>query len=207
MIHKQTRRGLWDIECRSPFIISDVAGFVKKFGNILIGDKLPYSKFKELPEIAKSFIIGGGEIKWQTQWENLVTNAGLDYSLDVALSGGSQISTWYVGLINGSPTIAAADTMSSHSGWTENTNYSESTRVTWSDGGVSSQSVTNSASKADFTCNSDSQTIAGAFLTSVSTKGGTSGTLYAAGEFASAKSLDTGDTLSVTATFTAADGS
>lgn len=147
-----------------------------------------------------------GRVKWREAWQNLVVNAGLDHLLDVALSGATQITTWYVGLINGaSPTIAAGDTMASHAGWTENQNYTEATRPAWTDGGVSGQSVDNSASKATFSIDTNSQTIGGAFLVSDSTKGGTTGTLYAAGTFSSAKSADNGDTLEVQATFTSAD--
>jgi hypothetical protein len=145
-------------------------------------------------------------LKWVEDFENLVVNVGLDHLLDVTLSAATQVATWYLSLINGaSPTIAAGDTMASHAGWTENQNYSEAVRQTWIDGGVSGQSVSNSASPATFTCNTDGQTIGGAFLTSGNAKGGTTGTLYAAGTFASAKSLDTNDTLDVTATFTMAD--
>lgn len=147
-----------------------------------------------------------GKIKWTDKIENLVTNAGLDHALDAVLSAGTQITTWYVGLTDGTPTVAAGDTMSSHAGWAEVTAYTESVRQTWTDGGVSSQSVDNSASTADFSINSNSTTVGGAFLTSNSTKSGTTGTLFAVGAFSAGdKSLDSGDTLSVTATYTAAD--
>ena len=64
-----------------------------------------------------------GNVKWTDVIENLVTNAGLNHLLDVALSGASQITSWYVGLTDGTPTPAAADTLASHSGWTEVTDY------------------------------------------------------------------------------------
>lgn len=146
-----------------------------------------------------------GNVKWTEEWDNLVTNEGLNYALDSALSGGTPITTWYVGLTQGSPTAAAADTMSSHAGWTEQTGYDEAARQTWVDGGVSSQSVSNSASVATFTITSGSTTIGGAFLVSVNTKGGSTGTLYAVGAFTGGnKTLGAADTLDVTATFTAA---
>lgn len=144
-----------------------------------------------------------GRIKWTDYIDNLVTNGGKNYLLDVGLSAGTQISTWYVGLTDGTPTTDATDSMSSHAGWVEVTAYDEAARVTWTDGGVSSQSVSNSASTADFTISTNSTTVGGAFLTSVNTKGGTTGTLYAVGAFSAGdKALDDGDTLSVTATFT-----
>ena len=145
-----------------------------------------------------------GNVKWKEDIENLVVNTGLDYLLDAGLSGGTQISTWYVGLTDDSPTIAAGDTSASHAGWAEATGYSESVRQTWTDAGVSSQSVTNSASKATFSINA-SDTIGGAFLISESTKGGTSGTLYAVGAFSADRGVVDTDSLEVTATFTMAD--
>lgn len=143
-----------------------------------------------------------GNIKWTDDFSNLVTNEGLDHLLDVTLSGATQDTTWFVGLTDGTPTVAAGDTLASHAGWTEVTAYSGD-RKAWTDGGVASQSVDNSASGAEFTINADSTTIGGAFLSGAET--GTTGVLYAAGAFSAGnKSLDTSDTLTVTATFTAA---
>lgn len=146
-----------------------------------------------------------GNIKWTDVIENLVTNAGLNHLLDVTLSGATQVTSWYVGLTDGTPTVDAGDTAASHDGWTEVTAYDEATRVAWSDGGVSNQSVSNSGSPAEFTISTNSTTVGGAFLISNSTKGGSTGTLYAVGAFSAGdKILDDGDTLAVTATFTAA---
>ena len=145
-----------------------------------------------------------GKLKWAEDFDNIVVNEGLNHLLDSSLAGQTQITSWYVGL-KGSGTPAAADTMASHSSWTEDQNYSEGTRQTWTpNGAASSQSVTNSSAKATFSINANT-TIHGAFLTSNSTKGGTSGKLYAAGNFASSKTLGAGDQLLVTATFTTAD--
>lgn len=147
-----------------------------------------------------------GNLKWRDVSHNLVTNAGENYGADVTLSGGSQITTWYVGLMAASPTPADADTMSSHAGWTEFTAYDESVRQTWTDAGPSGGVVTNTASTADFTVSTNSSSIGGAFLTSDSTKSGTSGTLFSAVAFSGGnKAADDGDTLSVTYQFTFAD--
>lgn len=146
-----------------------------------------------------------GKIKWTDEWENIVVNAGLDYLLDVGLSGAAATTAWFVGLTDGTPTVAAGDTMAVHAGWVEVTAYTEAARVAWVDGGVSGQSVDNSAATATFSINANGTVIGGAFLTSVNTKGGTTGTLYAAGAFTALdKTLDSGDTLDVTATFTQA---
>jgi hypothetical protein len=145
-----------------------------------------------------------GKEKWRDVIHNLVVNVGLDHLLDVALSGGTPDTTWFVGLTDGTPTVAAADTMASHSGWVEVTAYDEANRVPWVEAGVSSQVITNSASPAVFTISSDSTTIGGAFLAADNTKGGSSGILMAAGAFSAGdKTLDDNDTLDVTLSITA----
>ena len=142
---------------------------------------------------------------WVQEFDNLVVNAGLDDSLDKHLKGSSYTAAWYVGLTDGTPTPAAGDTMGSHGGWAEVEDYDEATRQTLTLGSVSGQSVSNTASKAAFTIDSNNTTIGGAFITTVNTKGGSTGILYGVGAFtAGDKTLDDDDTLNVTATFTAA---
>lgn len=146
-----------------------------------------------------------GKEKWREDISNLVVNAGLDHALDSTLAGGTQIATWYVGLTDGTPTVAAGDTMSSHAGWTEVTAYSEAVRQTFTAGAVSGQSVDNSASTADFSINGTT-TVGGCFITSVNTKSGTTGTLFSVGAFSGGdRSASNGDTLQVTYTLTSAD--
>lgn len=148
----------------------------------------------------------GGKILWRDGFENIITNEGLDHFLDVALSGGTQISSWFIGLTDGTPTVAAGDTMASHAGWAEVVAYDEAARQAWTDGGVSSQSVGNGASPATFTISTNSTDIGGGFLTSNDTKSGTTGVLFSAGAFTGGdKSLDDNDTVDVTCTVTAAD--
>ncbi len=99
----------------------------------------------------------------------------------------------------------AADTMSSHAGWTEVTAYDEATREALTLGTVSGQSVDNSASKASFSINADSTVIGGCFVATNNTKGGTTGVLYSIGAFTGGnKQADNGDTLNVTWTGTMA---
>lgn len=142
-----------------------------------------------------------GQEKWRETAHNLITNQGLNHILDVVLHGSTAVSPWYVGLKNtGDP--AAGDTLASHSGWTENSNYTGN-RQEYVEAAASSQSTTNSSNKASFPITSDSQSIYGAFLASVAT--GTSGTLLCVANFSSAKSADNGDTLEVTYTISAAD--
>lgn len=143
-----------------------------------------------------------GRLKWRDRVDNLVVNTGLDDMLDKYWKGSSYSAAHYVGLTDGTPTVAAGDTMASHAGWTEVTDYDEATRETLTLGSVASQSVDNSASKASFSINGTA-TVGGAFIATNSTKGGSSGTLVAGGAFAGGdKSVADGDTLNVTVTAT-----
>ena len=146
-------------------------------------------------------------LKWVAESKNLVVNVGLQYMAGVALTSTAQITSWYVGLYGAaaSNTPAAGDTMSSHAGWTEDTTYSNATRVAATFAAATNANpsvVTNSASKAQFDINGTT-TIGGAFLTSGSAKGGTTGTLFSAADFASPgdRSVVNGDILLVTYTF------
>lgn len=144
-----------------------------------------------------------GNLKWEDEVHNLVTNVGLDEILDKFWKGSSYTAAHYVGLQDGTPTNAAGDTMSSHAGWAEVTGYSEATREVLTLGTVSSQSVDNSASKASFSINA-TVTVGGAFVTTNSTKSGTTGILVGEAALSSDRSLTSGDTLNVTVTLTAA---
>ena len=143
-----------------------------------------------------------GNIKWEETKNNLVVTEGLNHILSSTFDGGTQITAWYVGL-KSSGSVSASDTMSSHAGWTEPVPYSQSVRQTLTLGTAASGSIDNTASKATFSINATA-TISGAFITSDSTKSGTSGLLYGVVDFSSARSVISGDTLEITVTLTAA---
>ena len=139
-----------------------------------------------------------GNVKWEENKKNLIATVGLNHILDVQFHATTQVTTWYIGL-KGAGTPAAADTMASHSSWSELTNYSGN-RKEWTEGAASSGSMTNSSS-VDFSINGTA-TVAGAFLNTAAT--GTSGTLYGVVDFSSSRAVISGDTLQVTVTVTAA---
>jgi hypothetical protein len=148
-----------------------------------------------------------GNLKWVAESDNLVVNAGLQYTAGAALTGTTPITTWYLGLYGAaaSNNPAATDTMSSHAGWTEVTAYSEATRPQAQFAAATNANpsvVTNSANKAVFTVNATT-TVGGAFLTSSNTKGGTTGTLFSAADFQSPgdRAVVSGDLLNVTYTY------
>jgi hypothetical protein len=151
-----------------------------------------------------------GNLKWTAESKNLVVNAGLAYMAGTALTSVAQITTWYLGLYGAaaSNTPAAGDTMASHAGWTEIVPYSNANRVTATFVTATTANpsvVTNTASPAIFNID-DTATVGGAFLTSSNTKSGTTGTLFSAADFGSPgdRSVVSGDTLSVTYTFSLA---
>lgn len=130
---------------------------------------------------------------------NLMPVEGLNHTLSVTFAGGSQVATWYVGLFEGNYTPLSTDTMATFpASSTECTAYDESVRQTWVESTPAAGATTNSASKAEFTM-SATKTVYGAFISSSSVKGGTSGVLASAAKFSAAKDVDDGDILRVTA--------
>jgi hypothetical protein len=151
-----------------------------------------------------------GNLKWEADAPNLVVNEGLQDMNAKYFTGSAYTATWYLGLYGAgaSNTPAAGDTMASHAGWTEVTDYSQATRpaCTFGTPTTANPSVaTNSASPATFSINGTT-TVGGAFLTSNNTKGGTTGILFSAADFSAPgdRSVVSGDTLSVTYTLSLA---
>ena len=148
-----------------------------------------------------------GNHKWTAKSPNLVVNVGLADMNDKYFSGSGYTAAWYLGLYGAASSNdpAAGDTMASHAGWTEVTDYSQSTRpaCTFGSATVADPSVIdNSGSVAVFSIN-NTVTVGGAFLTSDDTKGGTSGILFSAADFQSPgdRAVVSGDTLNVTYQF------
>jgi hypothetical protein len=159
-----------------------------------------------------------GNVKWEDQFSNLVVAVGKQLMLDTLLSGSAYTTVGpFLGLISGaSPTFAAADTMASHAGWTEFTAYTvggsavrgtASFSSATSAGTTPANVTTKPATAITYTITGAGGTIGGCFLVTgtgaVSTISNTSGTLYSAGAFATAKTTTAGDTVSVTYSTTA----
>ena len=155
-----------------------------------------------------------GNLKWEESFPNLVNAVGKQLLLDTLLRTSGTYTTVgpFLGLISGaSPTFTAADTMASHSGWTEFINYTvggsavRGTAVfgaSTSTGTTPTNVTTSAASAITYTITGAGGTVGGCFLTTgagaVSTQSSTAGTLYSAGAFATAKITTAGDTVSVT---------
>jgi len=157
-----------------------------------------------------------GNLKWEEEFPNLVNAIGKQLMLDTLLRGSAYTVVGpYLGLINSGGTFAAADTMTSHAGWTEFTNYTVGTAIrgtavfaaSTSSGTTPTNVTTSAATAITYTITGAGGTVGGCFLVTgtgaVSTQGSTAGTLYSAGNFATAKAVTAGDTVAVTYSTTA----
>lgn len=135
---------------------------------------------------------------------NLVTNQGLDHILNTVFNSSTPVTTWYLGLFEGNYTPLATDTATNFPvSAVECIAYDEATRVEYNEATSTARSTTNSANRAAFTINA-TKTIYGGFLASSATKSATTGTLMAAARFGTARSVNAGDQLLITYTFSAA---
>ncbi len=147
-----------------------------------------------------------GALKWTDENHNLVVNQGLQDMNAQYFKGVGYTAAWYLGLVTGpssGTTFAAGNTLASHAGWTEFTDYTGNRKaVTFGTATTADPSVIdNTAAAVSFTISGAGGVVAGAFLCSVAT--GTSGVLFSGSDFASPgdRTVVSGDTLNVTYTF------
>lgn len=146
-----------------------------------------------------------GNLKWEDKAPNLVVNQGLKDMNDKYFSGSAYTATWYLGLITGpssGTTFAAGDTLASHAGWTEFTNYTGNRKaITFGAATTADPSVITNPSVVAFTISGAGGTVAGAFLSSVAT--GTAGILFSESDFQAPgdRIVVSGDVLNVSYTF------
>ena len=158
-----------------------------------------------------------GNIKWEEEFPNLVMAVGKQLMFDTLLRTSGTYTTVgpFLGLLNSGYTAAAADTMSITTS-NEFVNYTvggsavRGTAVfsaSSSTGTTPANVTTCAASAITYTITGAGGTVAGCFLATgtgaVSTLLSTAGTLYSAGNFATAKTTTAGDTISVTYSTTA----
>ena len=157
-----------------------------------------------------------GNLKWEEEFPNLVVAVGKELMLNTLLRTSGTYTTVgpFLGLINNSTTFAAADTMTSKT-WTELTTYTvggsgvRGTAVfaAATSSGTTPSNVTTSTATAITYTMTGSATVYGCFLVTgtgaVSTISSTAGTLYSEGNFSTAKTVTSGDTVTVTYSTTA----
>lgn len=140
----------------------------------------------------------GGRLIKRVRGHNGVTVVGKNKFLDTFFGAATpltQVATWYIGLINNSPTpvLVEGDTLASHSGWTEWTAYSGN-RQAWDDAD-SSNKIKGSTTASSFTISS-AGTLYGIMVASVAS--GTTGILWATGAFDATLDVISSDVIKVT---------
>lgn len=144
-----------------------------------------------------------GEVTWEDRGFNDIVDQGLNSLLDVYFRAQTQITVWYMGLIDGtgSQTLSNSDVAGTHAGWSENTSYTGGpTRKNWTSAlaAAASRSISNS-STLDFAFTT-TQTIHGIFIIDDATADTASEVLWATAPFSSEVTVNNGDTLKVTYT-------
>lgn len=143
-----------------------------------------------------------GRLKGSYQFPNGIVDVGMNHILDTQFHGGTPITTWYIALIDlvSYSALADADTMASHAGWIENTDYTGSAnRPAWVEDAAAARAITNSTT-TDFAINA-TVSLKGIFITGTSaTVPGNTGVLWSTALFASTVAAVNGDTLKITYT-------
>jgi hypothetical protein len=143
-------------------------------------------------------MLGGSKPFWGEDVPNGITDVGIHYLLEVGFrsdagSPVAQEAPWYAGLIDnaGFTGLDAGDTMSSHTGWSESTDYTESVRQAFVFAAAAARAISDDVS---MTMNA-TKTIEGIFVTTDNVKGGTTGTLWSTAQFSTAPALISGNVL------------
>ena len=160
-----------------------------------------------------------GNLKWEEEFPNLVVAAGKELMLNTLLRTSGTYTTVgpFLGLTKVSLTPAATDTMATvATSANEFVNYTvggsavrgtAAFAVASSTGATPSNVTSSTATAITYTITSTGGTVYGCFLVTgtgaVNTQLSTAGTLYSEGNFGTAKTTTSGDTVSVTFSTTA----
>jgi hypothetical protein len=147
-----------------------------------------------------------GKVVWVETVRNGITAAGLAALLQDFFAAGPQKTAWYMGLIDNVnfSALSADDTMSSHAGWQEFSDYVGATRPQWSTLSVAGAVIANT-SPVQWTF-SVTRTARGIFVASSGVKGEAASTLWSTAAFATARTVQAGQSLTDTYTVRAAGG-
>jgi hypothetical protein len=118
-----------------------------------------------------------GIILARHRFRNAIVNEGKNSLLNTMFSGVAK-ADWYFGLIASGATLSINDTLASHAGWTEVTDYANDRKIAVWPGPSTARSI--STENAVFVMEDD-VTLRGAFLCNAET--GAVGTLWSTGLF------------------------
>lgn len=145
-------------------------------------------------------LVKDGKVIETSVEHNLIPQQGVDHiSSLIRGAGATPISSWYIGLFEGNyipdSSVTAADLQTTVG---ESQAYDETDRLAWVNAYDGTALISNASAVAEFTMSS-TKTIYGAFIVSNATKGGTSGLLLSIARFSTAKQVEDGTILRVTA--------
>lgn len=135
-----------------------------------------------------------GEVLEREVVHNLMPLQGRNHMLNVVLNGAAAVTQWYVLPYANDYTPTNTDTAATFPGLAgELTNYEGATRKEFVGSAATGAVVSNVANRAEFSFSSPA-TVRGGAIVSAAAKGSTSGVLFSAVRFASAKNVD-GETI------------
>jgi len=151
----------------------------------------------------KAQIFHGDELLSTHYTYNGIVDQGIESLLDVYFRNQTQITTWFMGLIDGSgtQTLSDSDIAGTHAGWTENTSFTGGpSRKDWTAAlaAAASRSISNSTT-LDYAFTT-TQTIHGIFIIDDVTSDTGSEVLWSTAPFSTEVTVNNGDTLKVTYT-------
>lgn len=143
------------------------------------------------------------KLLWEEKIENLITDEGINYLLNVGLVETTAISTWYLIPFETDYTPLTTNTYASK-GFIESQAYNESIRQVYTISVTSTKSLNNTSYPAVMIFNATKTIYGLAVVGGSSTKGDSAseGVLLAAGKFSTSKSLTSGRALSLIYTLT-----
>lgn len=134
------------------------------------------------PTYSEESMLFHPESQWKEKMHNIYVQEGRDYILNCIYKNTTPDDPLHVGLFK-TDTPADGWTMANNgTTWHEDTTYDEATREVFVDGAISgttTRQLDNDGTKAEFTM-SGTVTLKGAFICTLSNKGGTTGSLLCA---------------------------
>ena len=136
-----------------------------------------------------------GRLRARGSFPNAITTLGINGLLDSYFRGEAAPAGFYLGVIDATDYtgLASNDTLASHAGWVELTDYDEAARPAWTPGAAASGLLT-APTACEFTV-SAAVTAKGLLVATDDTKGGTTGVLWAHGLFDTEQVFQVGETL------------
>lgn len=143
-----------------------------------------------------------GDLLSATKHTNIIPQVGINHIAGLIRGSVAPIANWYLGLFEGNYVPVSGTTAGDlPNNAMEFTGYSEAARPAWTHTYDGVSVIANSVSRATFTITTE-KLVYGGFISSSSTKGGTSGVLLSMARFDTADTVRVGDEYRIAAGIT-----